>query len=97
MLIGRNVPQDAGDLGFSDADTPANWQFLIDIIPAQLAAKNWRAFLEFDSDTFRYCSFIVKDEYGCCLKSLAHPARGKLKRRTGEPGRAKSKVQKGKS
>ena len=64
MLIGRNVPQDAGDLVFQMPDTPANWQFLIDIIPAQLAAEKLARLSGVDSDTFRYCSFIVQDEYG---------------------------------
>jgi glucosamine--fructose-6-phosphate aminotransferase (isomerizing) len=64
MLIGRDVPGDAGDLVFQVPDTPANWQFLIDIIPAQLAAEKLARLSGVDSDTFRYCSFIVEDEYG---------------------------------
>jgi glutamine---fructose-6-phosphate transaminase (isomerizing) len=64
MLIGRDVPRDAGDLVFQVPDTPANWQFLIDIIPAQLAAEKLARLSGVDSDTFRYCSFIVEDEYG---------------------------------
>jgi len=64
MLIGRDVPGDAGDLVFQVPDTPANWQFLIDIVPAQLAAEKLARLSGVDSDTFRYCSFIVEDEYG---------------------------------
>src|SRR3977135_2637559 len=37
MLIGRDLPKDAGDLVFQLPDVPPNWQFLIDIVPAQLA------------------------------------------------------------
>jgi len=64
MLIGQNVPQDAGDLVFQLPRVPPGWQFLIDIIPAQLAAEKLARLSGVDSDTFRYCSFIVEDEYG---------------------------------
>jgi glutamine---fructose-6-phosphate transaminase (isomerizing) len=64
MLIGRQVPADAGDLVFQLPETPFNWQFLIDIVPAQLAAEKLARLHGVDSDTFRYCSFIVEDEYG---------------------------------
>jgi fructoselysine-6-P-deglycase FrlB-like protein len=64
MMIGQNVPQDAGDLVFQLPSVPPGWQFLIDIIPAQLAAEKLARFSGVDSDTFRYCSFIVEDEYG---------------------------------
>jgi hypothetical protein len=43
---------------------PPSWQFVIDIIPAQLAAEKLARLSGVDSDTFRYCSFIVEDEYG---------------------------------
>src|SRR5438445_12632313 len=39
MLIGQRLPDDAGDLVFQLPAIPAEWQFLIDIIPAQLAAE----------------------------------------------------------
>jgi glucosamine--fructose-6-phosphate aminotransferase (isomerizing) len=64
MLIGQNVPQDAGDLVFQLPGVPPGWQFLIDIIPAQLAAEKLARLSGVDSDTFRYSSFIVEDEYG---------------------------------
>ncbi len=64
MLIGQHVPQDAGDLVFQLPSVPPGWQFLIDIIPAQLAAEKLARLSGVDSDTFRYSSFIVEDEYG---------------------------------
>lgn len=64
MLIGQDIPDDAGDLVFQLPSSPAGWQFLIDIIPAQLAAEKLARLSGVDSDTFRYCSFIVEDEYG---------------------------------
>jgi len=41
-------------------------QFLIDIIIPRAArgGKGWARLSGVDSDTFRYCSFIVEDEYG---------------------------------
>jgi glucosamine--fructose-6-phosphate aminotransferase (isomerizing) len=64
MLIGQNIPEDAGDLVFQLPSAPPGWQFLIDIIPAQLAAEKLAQLSGVDSDTFLYCSFVVEDEYG---------------------------------
>jgi glucosamine--fructose-6-phosphate aminotransferase (isomerizing) len=64
MLIGQNVPPDAGDLVFQLPSVPSGWQFSVDIIPVQLAAERLARFSGVDSDTFRYCSFVVEDEYG---------------------------------
>jgi glucosamine--fructose-6-phosphate aminotransferase (isomerizing) len=64
MLIGQNVPQDAGDLVFQLPSVPPGWQFLIDIIPVQLAAERLAQLSGVDCDSFRYSSFIVEDEYG---------------------------------
>jgi glutamine---fructose-6-phosphate transaminase (isomerizing) len=64
MLIGRDLPKDAGDLVFQLPDVPPNWQFLIDIVPAQLAAERLARLSGVDCDSFRFCSFIVEDEYG---------------------------------
>jgi len=64
MLIGQDIPEAAGDLVFQVPSVLPNWQFLIDIIPAQLAAETLARLSAVDSDTFRYCSFIVEDEYG---------------------------------
>jgi glucosamine--fructose-6-phosphate aminotransferase (isomerizing) len=64
MLIGQNVPADAGDLVFQLPEIPAQWQFLIDIIPAQLVADRLAALSGVDCDTFRLCSFVVEDDGG---------------------------------
>jgi glucosamine--fructose-6-phosphate aminotransferase (isomerizing) len=64
MLIGQNVPQDAGDLVFQLPSVLPGWQFLIDIIPVQLAAERLAQLSGVDCDSFRYSSFIVEDEYG---------------------------------
>ena len=73
MLIGQNAPQDAGDLVFQLPSVPPGWQFLIDIIPAQLAAEKLARLSGVDSDTFRYCSFIVEDEYGLLQQENGSP------------------------
>lgn len=64
MLIGQKIPGDAGDLVFEVPAIPAEWQFLIDMIPAQLAAERLAQLSGVDCDTFRLCSSIVEDESG---------------------------------
>jgi glucosamine--fructose-6-phosphate aminotransferase (isomerizing) len=64
ILIGQNLPPDAGDLVFQLPHVPAEWQFMIDIIPAQLAAEYLARRSGADCDSFRLCSYIVEDEYG---------------------------------
>jgi glutamine---fructose-6-phosphate transaminase (isomerizing) len=73
MLIGQDIPQGAGDLVFQLPGVPPAWQFLIDIIPAQLAAEKLARLSGVDSDTFRYCSFIVEDEYGLLSEENGSP------------------------
>jgi glucosamine--fructose-6-phosphate aminotransferase (isomerizing) len=64
MLIGQNAPSDANDLVFLLPAIPSEWQFLIDIIPAQLVADKMAALSGVDCDTFRLCSFVVEDDGG---------------------------------
>ena len=64
ILIGQKLPEDAGDLLFQLPAIPPEWQFLIDIIPAQLVAERLAGLSGVDCDTFRLSSFIVEDEGG---------------------------------
>jgi glucosamine--fructose-6-phosphate aminotransferase (isomerizing) len=64
MLVGRDLPNDAADLVFQLPPVPPGWQYLIDIIPAQLAAEQLSRLSGVDCDSFRFCSFIVEDEFG---------------------------------
>jgi glucosamine--fructose-6-phosphate aminotransferase (isomerizing) len=64
ILIGQNLPPDAGNLVFQLPGVPAEWQFMIDIFPAQLAAEHLARLLGVDCDSFRVCSYIVETEYG---------------------------------
>ncbi len=44
--------------------TPAGWEFLIDIIPLQLAAKFSAEHHNEDCDAFRFCPYVVEEEGG---------------------------------
>ena len=71
LLIGQNLPDDAGDLVFQLPTIPPEWQFLIDIIPVQLAAERLSRLSGVDCDSFRLCSFVVEDEYGLLPKQTS--------------------------
>jgi glucosamine--fructose-6-phosphate aminotransferase (isomerizing) len=64
MLIGQHLSNDSGDLVLQLPEVPREWQFLIDIIPAQLVAERLSRLAGVDCDTFRLCSYIVEDESG---------------------------------
>jgi len=64
MLIGQELPEDAGDLVLQLPEMLPEWQFLIDAIPAQLAAEQMARLSNVDCDSFRFCSYIVEDDYG---------------------------------
>src|SRR5262245_4485859 len=64
MLIGERLPAQTGDLDISLPSSPQGWQFLVDIIPAQLAAERLARLRGVDCDSLRYCSYIVEDEGG---------------------------------
>jgi glutamine---fructose-6-phosphate transaminase (isomerizing) len=73
LLIGQDLPKDAGDLVFQLPAVPPDWQFLIDIIPVQLTAERLARLSGVDCDSFRYCSFIVEDEYGLLSAEAGTP------------------------
>jgi glutamine---fructose-6-phosphate transaminase (isomerizing) len=68
MLIGQKLPEDAGDLVFQLPAIPAGWQFLIDIIPAQLVSERLAGLSGVDCDSFRLASYVVDDEGGLLPK-----------------------------
>jgi glutamine---fructose-6-phosphate transaminase (isomerizing) len=74
MLIGQDLSADAGDLVMQLPPVSAAWQFLIDIIPAQLAAERLSRMSGVDCDSFRFCSFIVEDEYGLLRDDAKKPS-----------------------
>jgi glutamine---fructose-6-phosphate transaminase (isomerizing) len=67
MLIGHGLPTDAGNLIVEIPPMPPQWQFLIDIVPAQLAAEALARRTGVDCDTFRFASYVVEDEHGIVL------------------------------
>jgi glutamine---fructose-6-phosphate transaminase (isomerizing) len=71
MVIGQNLRADAGELVLQVPAAPAGWQFLFDIIPAQLAANRLAMLSGVDCDSFRICSYIVEGESGLLSKQAA--------------------------
>jgi glutamine---fructose-6-phosphate transaminase (isomerizing) len=64
MAIGSALPADSGDLRIEFPHWPAGWRFLMNILPAQLAAERLAALSGVDCDAFRYASYVVEDSYG---------------------------------
>ena len=75
MLIGQGLPEDAGDLVLTLPEFPPEWQFLIDAIPAQLAAERLSRLSGVDCDSFRLCSYIVEDDGGLLHEKAGEPRR----------------------
>jgi glucosamine--fructose-6-phosphate aminotransferase (isomerizing) len=64
MLIGEKLPKDAGDLVCQLPPSPLHWQFVVDVLPIQLAAERLSRLAGVDCDSFRICSYVVEDEHG---------------------------------
>lgn len=64
MVVGQGVPEDAGDLVFEVPPIPAEWQFVTEIIPVQLAAEHLAGLRGVDCDRFRLSSHVVTKEGG---------------------------------
>lgn len=64
LVIGQQLEESVGDCVLCLPAIPARWQFLIDIIPIQIAAERLAAVRGVDPDSFRLCSYIVEDEGG---------------------------------
>jgi glutamine---fructose-6-phosphate transaminase (isomerizing) len=64
MAVGSALPADTGDLTIEFPHWPPGWQFLMNILPVQLAAERLAALSGVDCDAFRYASYVVEDSYG---------------------------------
>jgi fructoselysine-6-P-deglycase FrlB-like protein len=64
MAIGQGMPADAGDLVLELPPVPPAWQFVTDIIPAQLAAEHLAGVRGMDCDHFRLGTHVVTSEGG---------------------------------
>jgi len=69
LIIGQSLPANAGNLVITLPAIPAPWQFLVDIIPLQIAAERLAHLRGEDCDSFRFCSYIIEAEGG--LKTQA--------------------------
>jgi glutamine---fructose-6-phosphate transaminase (isomerizing) len=68
-LIGQDLPRNSEHLVFHIPPAPASWQFVVDMIPMQLAAEALARLRGVDCDSFRLCSYVVEDEYGLLSKN----------------------------
>lgn len=71
LLIGQALPERAGDLVFQIPSIEPDWQFLTDIIPAQLAAEHLARLRGVDCDSFRICSYVVDGDFGLMNEEVA--------------------------
>jgi glucosamine--fructose-6-phosphate aminotransferase (isomerizing) len=64
LLIGQHVEDSRGNLLLELPPIDSEWQFVIDVIPIQIAAEQLAVRAGRDCDSFRLCSYIVTDEGG---------------------------------
>ncbi len=62
LLVGQGLEE--GEGGFRLPDVDPAWQFVLDAVPAQLAAERAARVRGVDCDTFRLCSYVVESEGG---------------------------------
>ena len=70
LLIGQQIEESPADLFLELPPIPSEWQFLIDIMPIQIAAERLASLAGRDCDAFRFCSYIVTEEGGLALSDL---------------------------
>ena len=68
MLVGQRLPALSSDLTFEIPEIAADWQFLVDVIPAQLCSESFARQKGADPDSFLHCSYIVDGEFGILPK-----------------------------
>ena len=73
MLVGQRLPENVANLTIQLPDISPAWQFLTEIIPAQLAAERLARLSGVDCDSFRICSYVVEDEYGLLREEIGTP------------------------
>ncbi len=64
LLMGADASDETADLVADVPDMPDGWQFLVDIMPAQLAAERLARLRGVDCDAFLYCPYIIESEGG---------------------------------
>lgn len=68
LLIGQRLNAHDGDCVLELPQVPSHWQFVVEIIPIQIAAECMARLRGEDPDTFRLCSYIVEDEGGLTIR-----------------------------
>ena len=64
LLIGQRAEPSADNFLLELPSMASEWQFVIDIIPIQIAAERLAVRAGRDCDSFRLCSYVVTDEGG---------------------------------
>lgn len=64
MVIGQNIEPDPRELRIALPAIAADWQFLIDIVPIQIAAEMYGEQRGFDCDRFLISSYVVESDGG---------------------------------
>jgi glucosamine--fructose-6-phosphate aminotransferase (isomerizing) len=64
LAIGQDLPASAGDLVLQVPSISAEWQFVLDIVPIQMASECLARLGNQNCDEFRLCAYIVEDEGG---------------------------------
>jgi glucosamine--fructose-6-phosphate aminotransferase (isomerizing) len=78
LLIGQRLEDGVADCVLRLPPIPSQWQFLIEVIPIQIAAERLAILRGEDPDSFRLCSYIVEEEGGLIQapQSLGKEAQG---------------------
>ncbi|NUM52113.1 MAG: SIS domain-containing protein [Candidatus Hydrogenedentes bacterium] len=64
MVIGQGVTRDPRDLWIDLPAISADWQFLTDIVPIQIAAESYAMHRGYDCDKFTISSYVVESDGG---------------------------------
>jgi glucosamine 6-phosphate synthetase-like amidotransferase/phosphosugar isomerase protein len=68
LLIGQRASETTRDLLLEVPHIDSEWQFVVDIMPMQIAAERLAVRAGRDCDSFRLCSYVVTDEGGLSAK-----------------------------
>jgi fructoselysine-6-P-deglycase FrlB-like protein len=64
MLIGSAMQMKGDALVLDVPATPEGWQFLVDVMPGQLAAYHFSKLRGMDCDSFGICPYVITSEGG---------------------------------
>jgi glutamine---fructose-6-phosphate transaminase (isomerizing) len=71
MLVGENLPRNAADLVCQLPTSPPGWQFVIDVLPVQLAAERLSRLSGVESRGIPECSLTVGISCATVRRSVA--------------------------